>query len=269
MVRMAECPKCGSQHDTTKAMKIHYGIEHEGSIAGVEAECTQCGESFRRKRSKLERADKPFCSFDCQAAWRSENFHGERNAAWKGGKVETECAICGEPLEVIQAKYEKYDRHFCSVDCRGVWFSENQSGSDHPNWKGKREHECANCGETVERYPRDDRHDRHFCDSQCLAKWRSRNWSADGRDRGKRGVYWQKQRHRAIERDDHECQKCGITRKEHREVYGRDLSVHHKQPSATFDTEEEAHTLDNLTTLCARCHRLVEPNMPTNTADEC
>lgn len=263
MGKEATCPRCGRAFQTERAMKVHHTRTHGESIAGVGAECVNCGDSFRRKQSKIDRADKPFCSPECQADWRSENFTGENNAAWKGGKAEVECAVCGSQIQRIQAHAEKRDRYFCSGECSGKWFSENQSGEDHPLWKGKEEHNCDNCGATLHRYPRDDRHDRHFCDAECLGEWRAENYSADGRKFGERGRFWIEQREKVLERDDYRCQNCGISEDEHNAKYDMSLHVHHRRPSRLFDSKREAHALDNLETLCIVCHRYKEPDMPS------
>jgi len=259
---MIECPKCEREFETERGMKVHHKVSHGESIAGVQLECVSCGEQFRRKQSHAERTEKPFCSPDCQADWRSENYTGEENPSWSGGGVSTNCAVCGTELNVIRANYEKYDRHFCSNECSGEWFSKNQSGPDHPNWKPSGTFECANCGDSVERYPRDERYDNHFCSSNCLSEYRSKHYSADGRDHGKRGIYWEKQRLKAVERDGFECQRCGMTEKEHRSDFGVGLHVHHKKAAKKFESDKEAHQLSNLITLCSPCHRIVEPICP-------
>ena len=62
-------------------------------------------------------------------------------------------------------------------------------------------------------------------------------------------------RETAIQRDGEKCVVCGMTRDEHKEKYGRDISVDHidgfgrNKPSA-----EKNNNLDNLQTLCLSCH---------------
>lgn len=68
------------------------------------------------------------------------------------------------------------------------------------------------------------------------------------------GPEWPEKRQEALERDDHECQDCGMDREEHQAVFNYDLEVHHIQPFKTFDDTEEAHQLTNLITLCTNCH---------------
>jgi len=261
----SQCPECGSVFNSVTGMRIHYGKSHDGSIAGEPAECHYCGETFRRRKNELKKREKNFCSQECQAEWRSENFTGEDNPAWKGGPIETGCAACGTTIEVMRAKYYAYNRHFCSGECSGEWFSENHSGPDHTNYKGKITADCAYCGEMVSRYPsRSNRHDRFFCSRDCLAKWQSENWSDVPDDGRKYGHLWYIQRRKAIKRDGEVCQECGLSNAKHREKYGVSLTVHHIKPARNFDTPEEAHQLNNLVTLCSSCHRKREPIIPTS-----
>lgn len=66
------------------------------------------------------------------------------------------------------------------------------------------------------------------------------------------GPNWNEQRRRALERDDHICQKCGMTE----DGNGRSLSVHHIIPFREFGIEryEGANRLGNLASLCQHCH---------------
>lgn len=68
---------------------------------------------------------------------------------------------------------------------------------------------------------------------------------------------WRKQREKAIERDG-ECARCGMSRSEHRDEIGRDITVHHLRKARLFDSVDKAHELKNLITLCLPCHRAIE-----------
>lgn len=70
---------------------------------------------------------------------------------------------------------------------------------------------------------------------------------------------FQELRQKALERDNHECQRCGISAEEHRQDVGIGLSVHHIQDVDEFETPEDADTLDNLETLCSSCHGKEHP----------
>lgn len=61
-----------------------------------------------------------------------------------------------------------------------------------------------------------------------------------------------------LRRDGGECQRCGMTRADHQDQYGFDLHIHHKKPVKDFDKPRNAHSIDNLVTLCAACHQTVE-----------
>lgn len=255
------CPECGKDaFQSEKAMKIHYGKAHDGTIAGVEQSCTNCGETLRARKSRVESIERPFCSPSCQSEWRSENFHGENNSAWKGGKIEASCAICGAGVERIPANYNEYDRFFCSEECKGQWFSENRTGEDHHNHKDPLQVSCENCGSSLTRYPRDSRYERHYCDIGCFKEHnRGQNhpaWESDS-EHDYSGE-WNSVREEVLSRDGYECQRCGLSNQEHRERFNSSLHVHHILPIRLFADPGNAHTTENLVSLCCRCHRQVE-----------
>jgi 5-methylcytosine-specific restriction endonuclease McrA len=70
------------------------------------------------------------------------------------------------------------------------------------------------------------------------------------------GPTWQSARRAARERDDFTCRRCGkVMKPPHRLP-----DVHHIKPFKTFTNSEEANVLDNLISLCHRCHGYVEWN---------
>jgi hypothetical protein len=69
------------------------------------------------------------------------------------------------------------------------------------------------------------------------------------------GKSWRKQREKAIKRDGHTCQSCGMTSEQHLNQSGTELHVHHITPWDEFDNHKERNKLPNLITLCAKCHR--------------
>jgi ribosomal protein S27AE len=68
------------------------------------------------------------------------------------------------------------------------------------------------------------------------------------------GPNWDSVRREAIIRDGKECKRCGMRREAHKEKYGQDLHVHHITPLREIGNYLEANKLQNLETLCARCH---------------
>ncbi|QLK25421.1 HNH endonuclease [Natrinema zhouii] len=69
------------------------------------------------------------------------------------------------------------------------------------------------------------------------------------------GANWGQKRTEVLERDGFACLVCGMNVEEHHKRYNRSLDVHHIRPVRTFDEAENANTLDNLVTLCDRCHK--------------
>ncbi|WP_436912079.1 HNH endonuclease [Halosimplex marinum] len=113
------------------------------------------------------------------------------------------------------------------------------------------ERECEHCGEEFSVLPCTLRDGGvRFCSRECVS-------DALYGGRSNRGVYtgdWYQVRRRAFDRDDHRCQNCG----KRREEIGREPDVHHITPIREFDDPQEAHSLDNVVTLCRNCHRLAE-----------
>ncbi|MFC5368305.1 homing endonuclease associated repeat-containing protein [Salinirubrum litoreum] len=72
------------------------------------------------------------------------------------------------------------------------------------------------------------------------------------------GSDWPAQRERALDRDEWQCQRCGMTNAEHLTEYGSSLHVHHIRKLVTFEDSEEANRLENLQTVCRDCHAKVE-----------
>lgn len=51
-----------------------------------------------------------------------------------------------------------------------------------------------------------------------------------------------------LDRDNNRCVKCGMPDEEHKNKYGRPITIDHK------DRNRKNNTLDNLQTLCLSCH---------------
>ncbi|MGQ3723536.1 HNH endonuclease [Natrialba aegyptia] len=70
------------------------------------------------------------------------------------------------------------------------------------------------------------------------------------------GPSYQRQRKKALERDDYECQVCGMTQTQHKQERGEQLHIHHIRPFRKYGVEnhEEANRLGNLISLCQQCH---------------
>lgn len=64
-------------------------------------------------------------------------------------------------------------------------------------------------------------------------------------------------RRAVLERDGFRCVECGMSDEEHKKAdtgTNGGLHIHHVKPVSEFDDPEDAHTLDNLKSLCEGCH---------------
>ena len=109
--------------------------------------CEICGKEFKNKNKNTR-----FCSQKCIGKWKSENMRGE-NSPFYGkhhslktkkkisGKnsvhynsVEVSCSYCGSKVVVNKYKYENKNNHFCNIECKAKWQSENVRGENHPRY---------------------------------------------------------------------------------------------------------------------------------------
>lgn len=164
---MSECPTCGDSFETSHGMKVHHTLSHGESLVKVECECSYCGDSFKRFKSKVEGVDTLYCSHECK---------------YEDGRVSLTCTVCGEETERLKYRADRYSRHFCSRECylelkreggenAPGWIDGRFSDPDYhadynKKWRENREaaierdgHECQICGMTSEgsvaRYGRD------------------------------------------------------------------------------------------------------------------
>jgi 5-methylcytosine-specific restriction endonuclease McrA len=57
-----------------------------------------------------------------------------------------------------------------------------------------------------------------------------------------------------LERDNYECQMCGMQQEQHIVLFGSSLLIHHKDGNGR-DRENPNNNINNLITLCFRCHQ--------------
>lgn len=230
------CPTCNKDLETEAGMKSHHKKVHGDSIAGKLVDCANCGDSVRKIPAHVRKYENHFCSDECMSEFRKS-------------RVRLECSYCEEEFSVVPSRLDE-GRKYCSREC----FCKNEK-------EIRRETvQCAQCGEEKEIWKSMiNRRDKHFCNKQCEGEWISENRTGENNPRyveGGRyyGENWQKARRAALERDGHECIECGKGREEQYAKTGRDLNVHHITPIRKFDNPSNANGLENLETLCSKCH---------------
>jgi 5-methylcytosine-specific restriction endonuclease McrA len=159
------------------------------------------------------------------------------------------CIICGSRFTVAAHLARKKPALCCSTEC--VLKSRRKPVTSV---------RCAQCGNKITLSPWQVKRSAtfgHFCNSRCYGKWRTDNLAGDnspnwngGHTLDYGGSNWKSQRRKARERDNHTCQKCGLTKQPH----GYKMDVHHKVPYDMFDDPKMANALNNLVTVCRPCH---------------
>ncbi len=248
------CPTCGQPFSSRRGLGVHHSIVHGERLRN--RECDHCGDVF------YSEYEKKYCSEACLT--EAAPYAGERNPNYRGGKTKTTCRICGTAFEYYPS--EKRGLYCSECVTTEQWRTPPSiDGPRNPRWSGgRRTTECDVCGDVVERYP-SNIGDVVLCGEECRSQWLSETFSGDGHPNwlgGGNEAYgsgWAAVRSDALERDGHQCVVWGVTREE----IGRNPDVHHIVPvrwyiEAEDLSREDAHFLDNVASLCSRCHRKAE-----------
>lgn len=195
----------------------------------IELTCEYCNKKFFRQihvQKGMLNKDDCFCSMKCR---------------WTHRSINVNCYRCGEEITLIPSQYKrsKTKIFFCSRECYKLPLKD-----------------CGWCGNAIERTIRYEcKH--NFCSDNCYSTWQSFNKMGDKNPNWKggisivyRGRNWFMQRRKAKRRDNYTCQDCG---KKH-ETNDSLLHVHHIKPFKFFDDYKEANILENLVSLCHKCH---------------
>ena len=234
------CPSCDKVFETSVAMKSHHKQKHGESIAGYDKICGVCGEEFNTSKKGVE-----YCSAEC----------GHKS---QRDRVSLECEQCGRKFDAKPSEVE--GKRFCSLDCKGNWFSKHVTGESHPSYKSdaRIEKACKYCGEnfTVASWELGNgKNNGTYCSKECMDQWRREYWVGENNPLYKGGDQyygenWHSQRRKALKRDQYRCQVCRVTAS----GLSREPSVHHVTPIRDYDRPEDANAVDNLVTLCESCH---------------
>jgi len=225
---VTECPTCGrTDFKSNEGMRRHHAMAHDESLSYKTRECKECGGEFEVHIAWLRKETKTgkFCSKKCKH---------------KHGRSTVECDVCGDKF----TKQKHRSTRFCSRECayEGIHDADTQ--------------ECVICGDEYRTGGPAKADSRVTCSRECHSEWLTGrytgedNWSWKGGYENYYGDNWTEQRQKARERDNFECQACGMDESD----YPRELSVHHITPVRKYDQPEDANELDNLITMCEQCH---------------
>lgn len=206
------------------------------SIPENEDECPVCEREFKSRKGMLYH-------------------HGRKHDG--NVRIEVACANCGDTLHKAIHEVEGRENLFCGRECSAEWKNGREAPPDHNFRKqGKAEYECDECGRFFHRYPSKVAGENTFCGRECARKFKTGE-----REYGIHyGLNWREQREKRLERDDYQCVICGKSNGEEKEMLGQELQVHHIQKARKFEVRdgqidyERANRLENLLTLCCKCH---------------
>ncbi|MFP8955642.1 HNH endonuclease [Natrialbaceae archaeon A-CW3] len=235
------CPTCDEQFPTEQGMRQHHTKVHGEPLPN--RTCSGCGLEFYDPKSRRRYCD------DC-----NPNV-GPNNGNWRDATETASCRRCG-------TAFEYYPSNKDGVYCSSCVEAADGLLPDNPSSPGERVSvDCGWCDNTLSVYPsRVETNDRGvFCDHACYGRWLSttivgeehHQWAGGSISYGRS---WWAIRRQALDRDNYQCQACGRTRDD----LERNPDVHHITPVRQFDDPAEAHTLENVVSLCRSCHRLAE-----------
>ena len=151
------------------------------------------------------------------------------------------CEVCGKEYE--GKSFSKYCSPKCKKKKNNATFQKKRSEKRKQEWE-QLEHikQCPVCGKEFELKQ------THRTQKYCCAECRKKAERLYGHKRETDLAYKDKirfdgNRTKALERDEYTCTMCGAK---------KDLVVHHIDCSG--QTDEPNNDVDNLTTLCRRCH---------------
>lgn len=129
--RTKTCPQCGNEfivysHNKNKIYCSEQCISESRKDKKTKYYCQLCGKEIVGYRYK-----RIYCD-DCLS---------NNKRPWiKKDRIDTNCAYCGKPIQVIKSVYHKNENCYCSTDCMGKHYSIIYSGENSPTWKGGKSH---------------------------------------------------------------------------------------------------------------------------------
>lgn len=178
--------------------------------------------------------------------------------------LDVACTQCGVIFHTSKQRLRKNKKgNFCSLKCYDAFRRETGYNKPPPRKDDPSKTlnlVCSQCGKEFKRKIYNIKPSKYgvtFCSRKCAGHWRSENLTGEDSPNWKGGYHyeyggshWKRQRRLARERDHHICQDCGITEQE----WGYKLDVHHIVAYDLFDDPKDANHLNNLVTLCRKCH---------------
>ena len=84
----------------------------------IKCKCDSCNKDLELTVSRFNRSERHFCSVKCMGEGESLFNTGINSKNWKGGEIQYSCDICGKDSSGCKAEYQRYQHHYCSIECK-------------------------------------------------------------------------------------------------------------------------------------------------------
>lgn len=243
-------------------------IAYNSLMKTVVRQCPVCEKTYEADPVRLRIGRQTTCSRECSYRQRADV---------RRTGVAHACASCGKVVVKVPSHMRsKHGSVFCSRACHYSGRSTGKSRrivagpyrytpegkaaliASARKPKGRRRPHVVTCLNCLKSFDDQQGYRRRksgmiFCSLECCNAYRVgvNNPAWRGGHPEYYGPDWRKARRAARARDNHTCQRCGAQPK-------RAVDVHHIKPVVTFASPNDAHSADNLVSLCHPCHMLVE-----------
>ena len=202
--------------------------------------CVECGNEYETFSRNRGRGVHRFCGRQCRQRHDIRRARAKRSPARTEEELRRTCAVCS--TEFIADRSHPHALT-CSQPCSQQRINEIRRASREQNLEPRR---CVNC-ETE--FIAGAMRTKKFCSPKCQQRFNGRLWDQRHKGLGKEknrkyrcGGNW----NAALVRDDKKCVRCGSE---------KGICVHHID--GTGEDDKPNHDLENLATLCAKCHKQI------------
>lgn len=180
---MGQCASCGADTYRKATQCRKCWMNQHGKVERI---CEVCGKTFTDIPSDVARGWGRFCSNQCQGVSNIATVNKTRRSPREYAKppvrrgvennkwvpdIPRVCEYCGKTFERKPWEFRRSEGHqyrFCSIECRGAYKAEYESGSNSPQWVGgpctyrgrswlaarkqvvaRQNGKCADCGKSV------------------------------------------------------------------------------------------------------------------------
>lgn len=97
--------------------------------------CDFCGKEMSIAKYRFDSSIHHYCSNSCRANGHSVYNSGENSPNYrKTTYITIKCDQCKKDIQIMASQINRRNKHFCSIQCKNKWQSENVRGENHPNY---------------------------------------------------------------------------------------------------------------------------------------